>query len=244
MSKHDDDDDAPLFRLFWENSKLSRRTARSFAERLDEDARRPAGVPALHFAAAPIALPRPADPLATAMAARTSGRAFGPRAITAEELAGLAYAFAARPDGTRLSASAGARYPIEAFALCFRAAAPFGGQLCAYDAAGHALTPLAACPPWSEVAPLVGLELAGEPAALFVLAALPARTLGRYGERGGRFVLLEAGALAHALSLRAAQLGLAGVLAGGLHDDAFARLLGLDRAGALIVLGYAVGAPG
>jgi len=243
------DDPAPLFTLFWENSKLNRHTARAFAEQLDEDTRTAPRAPRLHYPElAP--LPRPDDPLFAAMARRESRRAFSPAPLDARQLGSLFAAFAARPDPPpgespgRLLPSAGARHPIEVFAFLFRAAAPHGGQIVHYLHEAHALSTVAPCPSWAACSADFALALDGEPAALFVLAALPERTTARYAERGGRFVLLEAGHHAQNLALRAAHEGLAGVLAGGLHDDRVRAHLRLDRTDALILLGYACGPPG
>ena len=63
----------------------------------------------------------------------------------------------------------------------------------------------------------------------------------KYGERGGRFALLEAGAVMQQLSLTATDLGLAGVVVGGLLDDYWLAQLGLTRTGAVVAFGYLVG---
>ena len=74
-----------------------------------------------------------------------------------------------------------------------------------------------------------------------VLVGFPSRNTAKYGERGGRFVLFEAGICMQNLSLRAQQSGLEGVLLGGLHDDRVRAWLGLDDTEALILGGFACG---
>lgn len=231
-------DDAPLYTLFWENSKLNPRTVREFAARLDEDARAAAPVAQLLYPAAPVPLARPDDALARLQAARASGRAFSPGPIDARTLGHLFHAVV-----RGASPSAGAKYPIELYALLFAVTHPLAGQIVYYDAVAHALQPVAACPPWDAIAGSSGLALDGAPAILFVLVAFPARVTGRYGERGGRLLLLECGHHAQQLGLRVAAEGLAGVEAGGLHDDPLRALLGLERTDAQLALGYAVGRP-
>ena len=54
-------------------------------------------------------------------------------------------------------------------------------------------------------------------------------------------MLIECGQHAQSLALRVAHENLAGVEAGGLHDEPFKRWLRLDRTDAAIALGYAVG---
>src|SRR5581483_139777 len=236
-------DDAPLFSLFWENSKLNARTAERFAERLDEDARTAGRVAQLFYPGADVALERPDDALQRVMERRRSGRAFSPRALTLRELGGLFAAFRRR-DGGRLIASAGGKYPVEVFAFLYRVEGPLDGQIVYYNGDAHALARAAAAPSFADAAFAFGLPgLERAPAALFVFAGFPGRVCARYGERGGRFLLMECGYHAHALALRLAHAGLAGVETGGLHDDAVKRWLGLDGTDAVIALGYACGAP-
>jgi SagB-type dehydrogenase family enzyme len=226
---------APLFALFWENSTLNRHTVRPFAAQLDEDARTAHTVPQLFYADS-LPLPRSDDPLAQVMSRRRSARAFADAPLDARQLGSLFQAFAGRA-----LPSAGGSYPIEVFALVFRAAAPYGGRIVHYRGADHALSTVGECPRWAECAGDFGLAVEGEPAAMFVLAALPERVLQRYGERGGRFLLIECGQHAQNLALRVAQEGLAGVEAGGLHDERLRALLKLDTTQAVIALGFAVG---
>lgn len=71
-----------------------------------------------------------------------------------------------------------------------------------------------------------------------VATLFPDRLTAKYGERGGRFALLEAGAVMQQLSLTATDLGVAGVVMGGLLDGYW---LGLTRTGAVVAFGYLVG---
>ena len=239
---NDNDDDAPLFRLFWENSKLNARTAQGFAERLDEDARTAPRVAQLFYPGASHALPRPTDPLAEVMRRRRSDRAFGAAPLDERQLGSLFHAFVHSDDGRRALPSAGGKYPIEVFAFLLRVQGPLAGAIVHYAGDVHGVTRVGTCPLWDELAGSVGLAVEGVPAALFVFAALPERATAKYGERGGRFLLLECGHYAQNLALRAAAEGLVGVATGGLHDDRVRTWLGLDRTGAMIPLGYACGA--
>ena len=68
-----------------------------------------------------------------------------------------------------------------------------------------------------------------EHANLFlVIAAVFERTLIKYGPRGYRYVLLEAGHAAQNVCLVAVEAGLAAVCLGGFDDGAINRALGLD----------------
>lgn len=120
--------DAPLFALFWESSKLNPRTAERFAERLDEDGRTAGQVAQLFYPAAEVALARPRDPLAELMARRRSLRAFAPRPLSLAELSSLLAGFQHRSGG-RLIASAGGKYPVEVFAFLHRVEGALDGQI-------------------------------------------------------------------------------------------------------------------
>ena len=54
------------------------------------------------------------------------------------------------------------------------------------------------------------------------------RTQKKYGPRGYRYILLEAGHVAQNLCVRATELGLATLCAGGFLDSALNELLGLQ----------------
>ena len=65
--------------------------------------------------------------------------------------------------------------------------------------------------------------------AVFVIAAEVGRTTSRYGERGERYVSMEAGHAAQNLLLEATVLGLGGVPVGAFDDAEVARALGLPE---------------
>jgi SagB-type dehydrogenase family enzyme len=75
---------------------------------------------------------------------------------------------------------------------------------------------------------LVGELFTGAPAALLVFTGVPMRTCAKYGERGYRYVLLEAGHAAQNLELAASALGLGTLMIGGFIDHAIAGLLGIE----------------
>ena len=65
----------------------------------------------------------------------------------------------------------------------------------------------------------------------------------KYGDRGDRFALLEAGEILQQLSLAVAARGLAGYAVGGSIDDRLIALAGLQPVRARFVVGYAFGNP-
>ncbi len=141
--------------------------------------------------------------------------------------------------------SAGACYPIDAY---FWFPIPPGGVHPGpyhYDTSSHGAALVALDPPGSSLSDLLTasafpalIEHAG---LLIVLAGVFARTTDRYGARGYRFVLLEAGHAAQNIYLAAAALGLGAVALGGLDDAMLDALLGLDGAHASVLYAVAVG---
>lgn len=115
--------------------------------------------------------------------------------------------------GLRGTPSAGATYPLVAYALT-----PSG--IYRYDPSSHgivlvregdhrdALSQLSGRQPWIAQA-----------SANIILVADPARIMPRYGQRSMRYVLLEAGHAAQNILLQAVSLGL-GCVPIGAHDDA------------------------
>jgi SagB-type dehydrogenase family enzyme len=71
-------------------------------------------------------------------------------------------------------------------------------------------------------------EVASSCAALILVAAIFGRTRFKYGLRGYRFALLEAGHIAQNVVLAATALGLAAVPLGAFYDRRTDEFLGLD----------------
>jgi SagB-type dehydrogenase family enzyme len=175
------------------------------------------------------------------MEARHSGRNFSARNLDLKQLGSLFAALATTTDGRRVWPSGGAKYPIEAYGLLLRAEAPLEGKIVYYNADRHSFSSVGQCPSWDELAPVLSFSADPYPAAVVVLVGFPARNTQKYGERGGRFILFEAGICMQNLSLRAQQSGLEGVLLGGLHDDSIKVWLGLGDTEAQILGGFACG---
>jgi SagB-type dehydrogenase family enzyme len=88
---------------------------------------------------------------------------------------------------------------------------------------------------WQAEAPSLDRLEGG--ALLWVLVGDGARVRAKYGERGLRFLLLEAGHLMQNLCLVSASLGLATVPLGGFFERAVARRLGLPPDDEVLYLG-------
>ena len=234
----------PLFDDFWLASQLDRHNLAGFARRasaFDADHKQLR----LDYPDAPALLPpTPATALERAARRRASRRAFGPGGLAVSDMAGLLASCRAWGGAEHRSyPSAGASYAVELFVVSWRVAG-WGRRLSYYDAVDHGLVTLPdPAPGWDEAAPQINVSVSGEPAAMILAVIFADRLTAKYGERGGRFALLEAGAAMQQLSLSAAHLDVAGVVAGGLVDAYWLDLLGLRRAGGSLGFGYLVGPP-
>jgi SagB-type dehydrogenase family enzyme len=84
---------------------------------------------------------------------------------------------------------------------------------------------------------------AAEASVVLVLSAVCARSTAKYGDRGYRYLLLEAGHVAQNVVLAATGLGLGVVNLGGFLDDELSGLLKLDPESETVLYGAAVGQP-
>lgn len=132
----------------------------------------------------------------------------------------------------RSNPSAGALYPVETYVALpsgWDAAGDDPGGVFHYDPGDHALTRLRRGDGAAYAATMCRLpEGAGPPAAVFLFTTIFHRTAWKYGNRGYRYVLLDAGHVAENLLLacRAEHLGAAWVTE--FADTAANSLLGVD----------------
>jgi SagB-type dehydrogenase family enzyme len=187
-----------------------------------------------------LGLPSPILPevtLAEALRARRSERSFGPGDVTLPELAAVLHvgygvtqpAAADDPQPLRGVPSGGALYPLEVYAVLARVEGVEPG-LYHFDPLRHVLE--AWTPASSPVEALkeasIYPEIVGDCAATLLVTGVFWRSRFKYGLRGYRFVLLEAGHLVQNVLLVCAALGLAAVPLGGFYDRPVDELLGAD----------------
>jgi SagB-type dehydrogenase family enzyme len=175
--------------------------------------------------------------------ARTSEPPRARRPLPLDELAVLlAAAYGSPVDGKRAPTrrpvpSGGALCPLELYALPL--AVPGLGQAAFhYDPFRHRLTPLRAALDEDVAACLVDPTIAERSAVVIVVTAMFWRTRFKYGVRGYRFALLEAGHVVQNVVLAATALRLAAVPLGGWYDrrvDALVGANGLDEAAVYLV---------
>jgi SagB-type dehydrogenase family enzyme len=204
-----------------------------------------------------VVLPPPlavAMPLAEAVVQRSSGRDFGPRSLTAEQLASLLYlGNGVRPvvDGgaeftahRRNAANAGGLGSVEIFPIVLNVAGVAPGVY-HFDSVRHDLARLhgGEFRSWLRERVLHQVEFA-EAAVALVLTSAFGRLRAKYGERCLRFGFLDAGHVSENIYLVGTGLGLRVCATAGFVDDALDRALGLDGLEVAPVLVLLVGTSG
>lgn len=190
-----------------------------------------------------IVLPAPARSgrmsLEEALARRRSVREFSAQPLTTQQLGQLLWAVqgVTHPDGYRTAPSAGALYPLEVYVAT-------ASGFFHYQPRRHELERRSERDLRHELCrAALEQESVREAPAVFLIAAVYARTAQKYGQaRSPRYVHLEAGHAAQSLLLQAVAMGLGGVPVGAFDDARVQRTLSLpgdEQPLYLIPVGYA-----
>ena len=164
--------------------------------------------------------------LAAAMAQRRSVREYTDDPLASDDVAQLLWAAqgVSSENGLRTAPSAGALYPLTAYAA-------LADGLFGYEPAGHRTARTSTSDLRGRLAQAAfGQDWIERAPAVFAIGGNVARSAGRYGGRAERYVFLEAGHAAQNLLLQAVSLGLAGVPVGAFDDDDVHRLLLMPEA--------------
>ncbi len=191
---------------------------------------------------APGALPPPrlesAISVEEALTNRRSQRAFGDAPLRLEDAAQLLWAAQGitHPDGRRTAPSAGALYPLEVY-LVAGAVGTLPAGIYRYEPRHHRLIRSGAGDQRHALAAAAFQQrwMADAP-AIIVIAAVFQRASRKYGERGQRYVFIEAGHAAENVCLQAVALGLGATIVGAFSDIAVKRLLGLTEAEPILLV--------
>lgn len=197
-----------------------------------------------------IKLPRPEYQgiiLEDALRKRRSVRSYSSKAITMSQLSQLLFAaqgITAKMSGMSLRSvpSAGALYPFEIYAVVNNIEdLPRG--IYHYSISDHALELIKEGDFRKEISD-AGLRqnMLGNACVTFVLSAFFDRTRSKYGERGIRYVYIEAGHISQNICLQAVSLGLGSVSVGAFFDDKMNRLIGIDGQKEAVIYLQPVGA--
>lgn len=168
---------------------------------------------------------------------RQTARGFGPGPIGLAQLAKvllLSYGVNRSNEGSiysrpfRVIPSGGALYPLEIYVHARRVEGLEPG-LYHYDPEDHVFDVLRPQDESEFIIPhIVQQDLAESAAAYIFLSAVFARSTFKYGDRGYRFILFEAGHLSQNATLTAQEMGLATTNIGGYADRAIDRYMGFD----------------
>jgi SagB-type dehydrogenase family enzyme len=162
---------------------------------------------------------------------RRSTRVFNDEGISFSDLSRLllfsAGVFKTSYGVKRTYPSAGARYPLEIYPIIFRSSDLKQG-IYHYNVKDHCLEMCRFGDFFSDLKKIINQELMDNSALALVITAIFHRTTMKYGDRGYRFVLLDAGHLAQNIYLQATSLGLGCCAVGGFLDHELNELLGLD----------------
>jgi SagB-type dehydrogenase family enzyme len=163
---------------------------------------------------------------------RRSVREFATEPLELWQISQLAWAAQGitGPDVHRTAPSAGALYPLELYVTAGNVNGLPAG-IYKYDLRDHELSLWVQGDKRRELSEAaLSQSSILQAAAVFALSAVYERTTWKYGERGIRYVHMEAGHSAQNLLLQATALGLGSVLVGAFSDEKVRRVLMLNKA--------------
>ncbi len=235
------DEEEAFFDRFWQASSLDKFNVQQFAGQLnsyDSDNKELL----LEYPKLPVKLPKSRSRLNKIANHRKSERSFSGKQLSQKELGLLLSSFYAW-NGLehRGFPSAGATYVTEIYGVAFNVQ-EYSGKVFYYDPEKHGVVVTGDSPSWEEASKSLNMNVSGTPSLLLVFVMFPDRALTKYGEKGGRFALLEVGAAMQQLSLQVAESSSTrGVVVGGMLDEVWKSLLKLQGTDAKIALGYLLG---
>ena len=164
-----------------------------------------------------------------ALQGRASASTFGEKPVTIEELSTfLHFTFGLRDEtsGSRYYPSAGARYPIEAYLITLNSDLP--AALYHYNIKPHALELLLPITNLNVNKYFADYSLMATAGCILILTAVFDRTIHKYGNRGYRHTLQEAGCILEIAYLISNAISLNICAVGGYKDDSLHTLLDID----------------
>jgi SagB-type dehydrogenase family enzyme len=174
-------------------------------------------------------------PYGQVMAQRFTTRAFKPaEAVDIQSLsnvlhygAGISRTGADKRYSSRFYPSGGARYPLELY-LSFAGNSKIPRGVYHYNVAKHALERLLGAEGDTSIRALPSYPWVKDAAAIGMISVVLDRTTRKYGARGYRFALMEAGIFTHSLHLACTAEGLGCSAIGTNNDAQIERILDLD----------------
>jgi SagB-type dehydrogenase family enzyme len=190
-----------------------------------------------------VSLPKPSltgpNSLEQLLAQRRSVRSYQDTPVELADIGQLLWATQGitHGQGYRTAPSAGALYPLELYVVAGNIEGLEDGVY-HYNAERHDLSRISRGDLREKLAlAAYSQQWMKTAAAIIAVAGVHERTTQKYGKRGKRYVLMEAGIAAQNLFLQSESLGLATVVVGAFTDEAVSRLLQLpDDAKPLLLM--------
>ncbi len=190
---------------------------------------------------------------------RTSTRSFGKineqtkqntyRSLTLQEISNILFFSCGEvkkgidpTKSTRIQPSAGARYPIEAYILNFEPG-DLGIACYHYNVVHHTLEALWPIPLTSraDISTYFGYSWSTDASMAIVLTGVTQRTTMKYGERGYRYMYLEAGAILNNIQNNSLLEKIGSVILGSTNEIQIEDLLDLDGEQETVIMGILLG---
>lgn len=143
----------------------------------------------------------------------------------------------------RAHPSGGGRYPIETYALIFKDGDGIAQGVYHYNVKENALDVLSYRDGFSaeKIDSLFSYRWVKNASAAIVMTSVFWRNQNKYGERGYRYILLEAGHIGQNMYLISSAVGLTCASMGGTRDEPIEKLLDIDGVSESIVYALVVG---
>jgi len=188
----------------------------------------------------------PAVDLFDTIRARSSRRDFSRAPIRVENLSHiLKYSCGivrTEPAVKRAQPSGGARFPLEVYPLVFAGSPEVPAGLYHYNLKKHSLDVLWKRPFLdAEIGELFTYPWMQKASAVIVITAVFERNQMKYGERGYRYALMEAGHIGQNMYLTSEALGVQCCALGGTQDTNLEKLLDIDGTTESVVYALALG---
>lgn len=163
---------------------------------------------------------------------RRTTRGYGDKVLSLDQLSQLlwsAQGVTERHGFKRAAPSAGALYPMDLYAVVGQSCvAKMKAGVYRYESEGHTLSLVTTDDLRDEVARAsLSQNWMAKAPVNFVITAEYSRITGKYGKRGIRYALIEAGHMGQNLFLQAEALGLKAGIVGAFHDETLIRVMKL-----------------
>ena len=197
------------------------------------------------------ALPSPEESgssLDEVIRARTSGRVFN-KNISVNKLSYILSSLQSKKlhgadneRDVRMYPSAGGLFPLESYVVLFQPLEEYASGVYHYNPHTHSMTLIKKVTfTQTLMSALVMYEYATNAKMAIIFTAVFDRITKKYGERGYRFTLIEAGSMAQNVTLKATAIGVDSVQMGGIIDTQIENLLSIDGTNESVVHGVFLG---